>query len=119
MTCGTCNETVKSVGTIRVDLSTDQKIYFSPNAEHSASGNGKHYAVFLPDGGCTNGVAIPFCDPLRGLPIKLGCSPKLSDLVAAAAQQTAVEVKVKAKVTKKAENLTLESIVIPGPRTKR
>lgn len=111
----------KSVGTlnIRVPKSGKKELYFTPNAKHSFSDGDKHYAVFLPTRKCKEckGKATPLCESLQSVSISICCFQDSSVLVEAAMNQTVVEV----QVTKQEENssLTLESITIPAPCTKK
>ena len=75
------------------------KLLFTPNSEHSVSDGTKIYAVFLPTCKCkcTQGVATPICGSLKSVPITVCDCAKLPELVAAATQQTAVEVEVPEK----------------------
>ena len=125
MTCNeTCNKkknTFKSVGIIRVKCKPgcQTKLLFTPNSEHSVSDGTKIYAVFLPTCKCKcrDGVATPICGSLKSLPIAVCDCAKLPELVAAATQQTAVEVEVPEKDGKPV--WTLKSITIPAPCTKK
>ena len=113
MTCNANKNTYKSVGNIHIRVGEQPKLLFTPNAEHSASDGDKKYAVFLPT--CsTDGVATALCGPQKSVPISVCCFGNLSVLVAAAAQQTVVEI----EVTKESA-WTLKSITIPVPRTKK
>ena len=117
----TCNEndTFKSVGTIQVKCNQGgkQELLFTPNAEHSASDGVKKYAVFFPTCKCTDGVATALCKSRQSLEISLCGFDKLSELVAAATQRTAVEVEVPDENGKPVWNL--KSITIPATRTKK
>lgn len=123
MTCNkTCNEnkkTFKSVGIIRVKCKPgcQTKLLFTPNSEHSVSDGDKKYAVFLPTCNCTEGDVALLCGSLQSVPISV-CGFDSSVFMAAATQQTAVEVEV-TKEEEKNPVWTLKSITIPAPCRKK
>ena len=122
-TCNGNKHTFRSVGIIHAVCKRKAKLelLFTPNAEHSASDGVKEYAVFLPTCKCTDGVATALCKSRQSVPITVPGFKKKSRLVAAATEQTAVEVKVakKKKKKKKKRIWTLKRIAIPAPRTKK
>ena len=122
MTCNENENTFKSVGIISVKCKPgcQTKLLFTPNSEHSVSDGTKIYAVFLPTCKCkcTQGVATPICGSLKSVPITVCDCAKLPDLVAAATQQTAVEVEVEKVPEKEGKPVwTLKSITIPAPKS--
>lgn len=121
MTCIDNKKTFKSVGTISVKCKPrcQTKLLFTPNCEHSVSDGTKNYAVFLPTCKCkcAAGVATPICGSLKSVRIAVCDCAMLPALVAAATQQTAVEVEVPEKDGK--PDWTLKSITIPAPCRKK
>ena len=105
------------MGTIHIRVGEQPKLFFTPNAEHSVSDGVKKYAMFFPTCNCTGGVPTALCESRQSLEISVCCFGDSSVLVAAATQQTAVEVEVAEKNGEPA--WTLKSITIPAPRTKK
>ena len=102
----------KSTGTIRVFSSARKMmIFFTPNAEHSVSRCGKHYALFAPSKKRKGCATVSKFDSDKGVKIRVGGKfPGLAGLVAAATQRTVVEVEVQ-----NSSSWTLHAITIPAP----
>lgn len=86
------------------------KIFFTPNADSTVRDSGKNYAVFIGSGGDDDCRKSELQDPGKGIEIKL--TGNCPGLVAAATQQTVVEVEVKSP-------WVLQSITIPAPSKKK
>ena len=115
------NGPFRSTGTIRVRFelvkSDDPEshwtteIFFTPNADSTVRYGDKKYAVFIrDDGGNACMTSEPLDDSSEGVSITV--KPDLPGLVAAAAQQTLVEVEVNC-------DWKLHAITIPAPRKKK
>ena len=104
--------TYRSTGTIRVRSESKEpiEIFFTPNADSTVRYGDNKYAVFIRGDGDTACLkSKPLGDSREGVSIK--AEPDLCGLVAAAVQQTLVEVEV-------STDWTLHAITIPAPGKK-
>lgn len=108
----------KSTGTIRVRFGFEPKrtteIFFTPNGDSTVRYGDNRHAVFIRgDGGDACLTSKPLDDSCEGVSITV--EPDLPGLVAAAAQQTLVEVEVE----KCKSDLVLRAITIPARGKKK
>ena len=124
--CKPTGNTFKATGTIRVRIGSSDgsdagktKIFLTPIDTYSASHGGKQFALFFPGNGGEHCVRSGPYEPGEGVPICV--QTDFAGLVAAAAQQTAVEIEVAEKCTtcpdKECKHLAwvLRAITIPAP----
>lgn len=105
----------KSRGTIRVQLKADgglEKIFFTPNEDSTVRAGEKQYAVFISDSDSGNSLVKKL--PGSGTGVEITGGSKCCGLVAAAVQNTLVEIKVEIK-NESSSDLSLATISIPAP----